>query len=100
MYKAFADYHDYQTKTYNKGYYLQGAVNNTLQEAQHHLFLNTCISDVYSYMCSCGSDVYSYISGAEGVEISRDAMTCPYQYPATNKLSLAIIIIKQMYVYI
>ncbi len=89
MYKAFADYHDYQTKTYNKDYYLQGAVNKTLQEAQHHLLLD-----------ACSSDVYSYISGAEGVEFSRDAMTHPYQYPATTKLSLAIIIIKQMYVYI
>lgn len=56
MYKVFADYRDHQTKTYNKGYYLQGSVNKTLQEAQHHVLLNTC-----------SSNVYSYISGAEGV---------------------------------
>ncbi len=32
----------------------------------------------------------------KGVEFSRDAMICPNQYPATTKLSLAIILIKQL----
>ncbi len=60
-------------------------MNKTLQETQHHLLLNTC-----------SSDVYSYINGAKGVEFRRDAMSRPNRYPATTKLSLAIIMIKQL----
>ncbi len=37
----------------------------------------------------------------KGVEFSRDAIgTCPYQYPATTKLSLAISLIKQLNIYV
>ncbi len=42
----------------------------------------------------------SQLKKSSSKQFSRDAMTCPYQFPVTTKLSIAIILIKQLNVYV